>query len=116
MARIWRAFPPEQMTKKSVKPAAFLKSRTTRPSAFLSSAARTARSTCFDGRVVLARRSRFVFSALAMQPACRRFRRSVGAAPIRKFRFVKSVLLNMLLHPGIDQPRDRPALRAQAAD
>ena len=39
IARICRGLVPEQMTKKSVKPAAFRRSRTTRSAAFLSSAA-----------------------------------------------------------------------------
>src|SRR5687768_17082438 len=45
IAVIWRGLPPVQITKKSVNPPAFRRSRTTTSSAFLSSAARTAPAT-----------------------------------------------------------------------
>src|ERR671939_512029 len=105
IARICRALVPEQMRKKSVKPAALRKSSTTTSVAFLSPAARTALSTCFGRRWDLRR-----FSVFAMQPACRGVVRSVGAPPPRRCRRVKSVLLNVLLHRRRHQAGDRLAV------
>ena len=56
------------------------------------------------------------FSALAMQPACRRVRRFVARTPSRNHRRVKSMLLNMLLHAQVDQPGDRLAIGAPLPD
>src|SRR5262245_49250592 len=103
IARTCREFVPEQMTKKSVNPAALRRSSTTRFTAFLLSAAITARSICEGRRTADIER----FSVLAMQPACRVLRGEVRRAAPGCLRDVKSMLLNVLLHERGHEIGDR---------
>src|SRR3954471_7521424 len=111
MARICRELLPEQMTKKSVKPAAARRSSSTTSVAFLSSAAVNASDTSEGIRLVLRRRSVF-----AMQPACRRDARRIERAAPGSNRRVKAVLFNVLLHGGGNESDDRLAVHAPAPD
>src|SRR5262249_10576173 len=111
----------EQMTKKSVKPAAFRRSRTTISSAFLASAARTARSTSAGSLAAFRCFVRFDISALAlsalgMQPACRPIRRVFDHTTIFDALLVKSVLLNVLSYSLVNQSADRFTTRAAGSD
>src|SRR5436190_16222373 len=104
MAWFCLTLPPEQMTKKSVKPAAFRRSRTTTSSAFLPAAAAIARS-IWAGSFAVARR----LSVFAMQSAGRGRAGGVGRAPAARAREIQSVLLNVLLDDRRDHALDRPA-------
>ena len=107
IARICRGFVPEQITKKSVKPAAFRRSSTTRSRRLLvfGGARSLARSVRQEDRGAFRR-----FSVLAMQPACRDAARASPAPSSRCVAGVKSVLLNVLLHARRDESGDRLAV------
>src|SRR5262245_5405837 len=108
MAWICLTLPPEQMTKKSVKPAAFRRTSTATSGAFLSAAAAIARS-IWAGSVAIARR----LSVFAMQSVGRAG--CVRGAPAAGAREIQSVLLDVLLddrrHHALDR---RPGLAVGA--